>query len=302
MMRSLHTILLTGFSLGSLFLLSGCYTQVGTTRDADQEEYSAVESDTTGDDYEQSYTDNYYDGANGMPAYRYGFDYYYPTFGFGFSAYDPWYYRHSGWYYYDPFICGTYYPSIYAGWYPYWYPHGIYYYPGYGHKPFAFGGRRSHGTTRTFGTTRGGGVVRGGSRDDGGYRGASSGATELPTGYRSGSGSHGNPPPASTPRVSTGRTSSDGGRAVTRGGSRGRAGNTRGGSGKSREGVRQGPPRTYTPAPQSTPPSQGRGADRGGSSRSYSPPRSSPPAQSTPPSGGGNSSGSSGGSRGGRNR
>jgi len=301
MMRNLHTILLAGFSLGSLFLLSGCYTQLGTTREADLEEYSAVESDTTGDDYEQSYTDNYYDGNDGMPGSRYGFDYYYPKFGFGFSTYDPWYYRHSGWYYYDPFLCGTYYPSIYAGWYPHWYPHGVYYYPGYGHKPFAYGARRGRGTTRNIGSTRGNGVVRGGSSDEGGHRTGSSGAVELPTGYKSSSGSHPNPPAASTPRVSTGRKSSDGTRNTARGSSTRRGGNTRSGNGRSKEGVRQGSPRTYTPPPpQSTPPSEGRGVERGGSGRSYSLPPSSPPAQSPPPSNGGSGSGS--GSRGGRGR
>lgn len=290
MIQNIRWILLPGLFLGSLVWGTGCYTQLATTQDEYHEEYAATEGDTTADNYEQSYTDNgYYDNNDGMPGYRYGFDYYYPSIGFGFSTYDPWYWRYNGWYYYDPFICGTYYPSIYAGWYPYWHHPGFYFYPYYNHRTYAGNfGRGGYGV-RTIGSTRGGGAVRGGN--EGGYRTTpASGAGSLPTGYRSSSGTRSNPP-AAAPRVSTGRRS-DGARekGAVRSGSR--SGTTRSGSG--RESTRGQSPRTYTP-PRNT----------GGSGRSYSPPPPPPPAQSTPPSSGGgrSSSGSSGGgSRGGRGR
>ncbi len=297
MIRSLHRLLLPAISLGSFLWLTGCYTQVGTTQDERRydEEYSATESDTTGDNYEQSYTDNYGEYDNEASGYRAGFDYYYPAFGFGFSTYDPWYWRQSGWYYYDPFVCGTYYPAVYSG-YPYWQPHGTYFNPGYRYRTSyasGGGGRRGYGTTRTVGTTRGGGVVRGSGRDEGGSRGGSSGTVDLPTGYKASSGTRNNPPAATpSPRVSTGRKSSDAPRSGTRTNTGGRSGNTRTGS---KEGSRSSQPRTYTPPPKEN------GADRGGSGRTYSPPATTPPQQSAPPSDAGRSV-SSGGSRGGRSR
>src|SRR5437867_101442 len=177
MMRNLYRIFSPNLFLGLLFFGTGCYTQLGTTRDEHREEYSSsTQNDTTGDNYEQSYADNYNDYDNGAPGYRYGFDYYYPTFGFGFSAYDPWYWGYSGWYSYDPFLCGTYYPAIYAGWYPYWHRHGIFFYPNYRYRTYATAGSRGfYGRTRTIGSTRGSAVVRGGGRNDGGYRNNSSG-------------------------------------------------------------------------------------------------------------------------------
>lgn len=291
MNKNIYRILLPGMFLGSLLWLTGCYTQLATTRDEGRYDYSAAEDDTTGNNYEQAYADSdfnggYYDDNGEVPGYRYGFDYYYPTVGFGFSTYDLWYSRYNGWYYYDPFICGTYYPSIYAGWYPYWRYPGYNFYPyNYHHTYAGTLGRGGYGGVRTIGSTRGGNAVRGGN--EGGYRGApASGASNLPTGYRSSSGTRSNPP-AATPRVSTGRRS-DGarGKSAVRSGSR--SGTTRSGGGRQSRGQA---PRTYTP-PRNT----------GGSGRSYSPPPSPPPAQSTPPSSGGgrSSSGSSGGGRGGR--
>ena len=290
MNRTLHRILLPCLSLGSLLWLTGCYTQLATTRDEGTYDYYATDEDTTGDNYEQAYADSndngYYDENPEVPGYRYGFDYYYPTVGLGFSDYDPWYWRYNGWYYYDPFICGTYYPSIYAGWYPYWpYPGYYFYYPYYHNHTYAGTlGRGGYGGVRTIGSTRGGSAVRGGG--EGGYRGSpASGTSSLPTGYRSSSGTRSNPP-AATPGVSTGRRSNGarGGSAV-RPGSRG--GTTRSGSG--REATRGQAPRTYTP-PRNT----------GGSGRSYSPPPPPPPAQSTPPSSGGGRSSSGSGGGGGR--
>lgn len=298
MKRSIRQGVLPALFLGSLFWLTGCYTQIGTTRDVYREEYSQdAQSDTTGDDYEQAYTNDYSDNNDWAPRYQYGFDYYYPTLGFTFSTFDPWYWRYSGWYYYDPFVCGTYYPAIYAGWH-YWNPPVFYNYPHNGYHTYATGGGRGfRGATRTIGNTRGGGNVRGGGRDNGGgYPTSSSGGIDLPTGYRSASGTHGSSP-ASPPRVSTARGTSN----STHGGTRGsgvRGGNSRGGT---REGTRSQSPRTYTP------PARGTGSDRGSAPRSFTPPSSSPPQQSSPPaSGGGRSSGSSsgsgGGTRGGRGR
>jgi hypothetical protein len=288
MMRNLPRVVLPLTAIALLIWLNGCYTQLGTTRS--EPDYSAVEDDTTGDDYEDSYTQNYYDNDEWGPRYRYGFDYYYPTFALSFSTYDSWYWRNCGWYYYDPFWCGTYYPTIYAGWH-WWYPpvsYYSYYYPTYRYRTYASTGNR--GTTRTIGNTRGS-VVRGGGRGEVGQRSGSSGNFDLPTGYRSSSGTRGTAPP-NQPRVSTGRKNAGQARGGTRGSEGIRGGTTRSGS---RERTYQ-PPRTYTPPPRD------RGSDRGSVGRSYTPPPSPPPAQSPPANDGGRSTGSSGGTRGGRGR
>lgn len=294
MMKLWYRFFLPAMVLGSAFVLGGCYTQIAPTREARYEEssYTAQPADTTGDNYDQSYNNDYDENGNWSPGYRVGFDYYYPTLAFAFTSYDPWYWRYSGWYYYDPFVCGTYYPAIYAGGYPYWhFPSS--YYPYYPWRTYAHGGRW-HGTTRDIGSTRGSGVVRGGTRDDGGYRPVGgSGGVNAPPAYRSASNPRSGNPSSTSPRVSGGRSGRTQGPASGQPGVR--SGSTRGNGG--RGGSQASPPRTYTP-----PPSRGSGS-RGGSERSYSPPPSPPSPQSTPPpSNGGQSSGSSGSGRGGRGR
>jgi len=279
----------------SVIWITGCYTQVGATReeypprDDNQEGYSTVQADTSANGYDQGYADDRYDDDTWSPGYNYGFDYYYPTLGFSF-AYDPWW-RYGGWYTYDPFWCGTSYPYLYAGWH-YWNP-SFHHYPYYGSYFYGGGGRGFHGVTRTIGSTRGGGIVRGSRGPEGVYNGGTPGRNDLSPGMRSAPVTR-NTPSGNSPRVSTGRRSVGPRGSVTRGGAAVRGGTSRGGS-------RGG--RTASPAPRTyTPPSGG--GSRGGSGRTYSPPPSPPPAQGAPSggSGGRSSGGGGGGSRGGRGR
>ncbi len=293
MKQSLQRSLLTPVFLGVFVFMTGCYTQVGTTRDEytprddNQDRYASETNDTTNNDYDQGYADDRYDD-DWAPGYRYGFEYYYPTLGFSFSTYDPWW-RYGGWYYYDPFWCGTYYPALYAGWH-YWWPPAFYSYPYYGGHFYGYGGRGGHGIARTIGNTRGGGVVRGGRGPTSVSSTGTGGVGNLPTGLRASTGTR-TTPSGNTPRVSTGRRPTGSGSGVGRSGAGVRGGTSRGGS---RGGAHSTQPRTYTPP-------RDNGGSRGGTGRSYSPPPSAPPAQSTPPSGGGRSSGG-GGARGGRGR
>ena len=255
MKKNLQSVLLAFVFLGSLIWVTGCYTQVAMTRDEytppdeNRDEYSSTTNDTSANPNDQGYADENYNDDNWAPGYRYGFDYYYPTFGFSYGSYDPWW-RAGGWYYYDPFLCGTYYPAIYAGW-NFWYPPSFYWY-GYGHHGshfYAGGGHGFHGGVRTVGSTRGTGVVRGGRGSEGFAGTRSAGAGNLPTGLRAPSSTR-NTPSGNTPRVSTGRRSNGSRAGVGRSGAGVRGGTSRGGS---RGRTQATTPRTYTPPRRSAP-------------------------------------------------
>ena len=185
----------------SVFLLSGCYTQIGAVKSEaeyeeefpyyeseepeDQQEYATEEEngdETSGsDNYYYYYDDGYYgDGYYPSPHYRMYFRYYSPSAYYGSAFYDPFFdpYWDCYWYY-DPWLCGTsliHYPWL--GYYPWYYGHrsffalqfgyfhpGYYYsYPGYGYRyRYAVSGVRNR-TNRDFGSTRGDGGSRARSR------------------------------------------------------------------------------------------------------------------------------------------
>ncbi len=185
--------------LAVIFLISGCYTQVGTIKEerpaAREEVYVEEYYDDTGTTY-RYYSDDYYydDYSYRSPRHRMFFSYYYPThYSFGWGVhYDPfWYDRYYVW---DPWHYPRYSYNIYFGW-PSWryhyhtyyrwygghymYPwgpwHYTHHYPLYTYYPsHAFRDRQR--TPRTFGTTRG-------YSRDGTYRLPSAGRT---TGDRTG--------------------------------------------------------------------------------------------------------------------
>lgn len=168
--------------LAVIFLLSGCYTQVGTIMEerpaAREEVYVEEYYDDTGTTY-RYYSDDYYydDYSYRSPRHRMFFNYYYPThYSFGWGVqYDPfWYDRYYVW---DPWYSTWYYPrysfNIYFGWPSWRYSHHAYYrwhgshymypwgpwgytrhYPTYTYYP-SYTYRDRQRTPRTFGTTRG---------------------------------------------------------------------------------------------------------------------------------------------------
>lgn len=302
-------------ALGGVVLLGllapGCYTQLGSVSDDQQEnavdeEQYAYNDSTSAQDYENARKQFYY-------------DYYYPSVmvGVGFS---PWYggfYSPYGYGYYSPWVdpwygwCGSTYPGYYGYGYGYWghpywgygsyYGHGGAYYPGGSGGGYVAAGSSPYGGTRTFGSTRSSGSTRG---------------TEvLPIGARSstpvGKTGSGQLP---TARVSTGRRGQDGERQSVAGT---RSGAQRpGGTSSKRENSRSDAPRWY-PRPSGSDqsargtspmaPAQGFGSpgresgrgsnDRSGGGASYSPPPSSSPSGN---SGGGAQTNT--GSRGGNHR
>jgi hypothetical protein len=321
----------------SIFL-SGCYTELATTRDDDQGTYTSKPErarvsepqDTTATNQDSYYDD--YDQWHGHN--RVGFGYYYPSnwywdFAFG----DPYYYG-------SPYYGGMYgYPSYYGYWnrwnpyysgYGYGYGYTPYgYYSGYPYVVYAGGGGGRNSQTRDSGYRRTGGTSR-----TGGYVGAYGGSTGSslnlpPSSRRSGGQGSGSVAPAnrrsespsgrasrsySSPSGSSGRSSAAPSRSAapsvrsypSSGGSRSPEGGTRT-SGSSRS-------RGYSEAPASgyyrTEASSQRGSSAPSSSPryspapSYSPPASSAPASSSPaPSSGGGDGGSrsSGATRSGRN-
>jgi len=309
----LHLLSLLLF-LFAIVSLVGCYTQFGTVR---SDNGSGEERDKVGqaDEGYQSYDDTTEYTDNGQYSnddYWYdrnqvGFAYYYPMIHIGASYYDPWYYGRWGWYsYYDPFICGTAYPWLYAG---YYYPSVWDNYPWYFGNGYrgGYSGGRAYGTTRTFGNTRGGGNTRtvGGTRGNEGTYQAPPSSGDLPVGYRSGATSdRSGATPSVTPKVSTGkRGSNEGQRSGSRTGTVSRAGKTRGSG--TREGARIGRSGSSPSQPQSVPRGSGGsnrgGGERSGGGRTYSPPPSAPHSSPAPaPSGG--SAPSNSGSRGGGRR
>lgn len=281
-------------TFGSVVILSGCYTQVGSTKPEGNNDYYSENDNATQPpateenvDSTESRNGDYYFDDSGNPHSRYYFSYYYPSFAVGATFYDPWYWGYGGYSYYSPFWCGTYYPALYAGWYhptSHYYPNG---------GSYAWGtGRGGHGSTRTIGNTRGSGGSRG--RNDS-YQGRQNDGF-LPSGMSSGA-SVGRGPAAAKPKVSSGRrTPTNGTRGGTRTGSV-RGGNTRTGA------SRVGPARQPQHAPQPVAPSpEVRSGNRGGDGRSVAPAPSTPPASPQGGTRGGGSRGDTGNSRGGGRR
>lgn len=160
-------------ALGLLILVaSGCYTQLGSTREDDRGSgaYTASQDDNDSgyaenSDYDRGQSGYYNDDGWNSHA-RLGFSYYYPSsywpsYAFTAAYADPWCYDR--YYAYDPWWCGTpivgygygYYPShFYYAPYYYYYPPAYYYGHTYASVPVKRG-------TRDFGDTRGAGGTRG---------------------------------------------------------------------------------------------------------------------------------------------
>ncbi|MBI4811017.1 MAG: hypothetical protein HY800_06180, partial [Ignavibacteriales bacterium] len=123
-------------TIGALLLfLSGCYTQLETTRGAydDDEQYTADEQseETSYIDEDEEYTESSEYCEDYRP--RVGFSYYYPSYywpsiAFSMAYADPWFYDYywarDPWFYYSPYTWQSYY------WYSpyYYYPYYGYYY------------------------------------------------------------------------------------------------------------------------------------------------------------------------------
>lgn len=165
-MKTRLSILLLLLSTGLLvFIFSGCYTQLGMTKNEQTVRNDEYTNDTLSNDsnyygeneynhrYSEPYNDYYY---GGYPNNHMGFSYYYPStfwpsYAFNVAYSDPWMY--GSYSYYDPWWCGTpyvNYPSY--GYYPSngYYPYG-YYGHGYGYTVVP-----ARHVRRTFGSTRGG--------------------------------------------------------------------------------------------------------------------------------------------------
>lgn len=313
------------------FVVSGCYTQVGVTREDGQDEQYAAQggqnADSAQTDAEEdngyTYNDDNWDNRPHV-GYQYYYPSYYndniwPSYAFGAAYANPWGYNNFygyGSYYnsYDPWWCG----SPYLGYSNYW-GYGSYYsyYP-YAYSPYYYSYRArnvKHGD-RDFGTTRGG---EGGSTVNTGTRVAPNdridGSGTLPTGMRSATGGSSTRGAATAPAVSA-PTRSGSTRGIApgnpSGSNRGNAGNVRGSSSRTgnsrvyrqRGGAAQGSAdERGTSAPTYAPPSRDGGSQGGSSTRgaspSYSPPPSSAPA---PSSGRGSAPSNSGSSRGGSTR
>ena len=175
-------ILSTMVGIMGLFLMmfSGCYTQLGTTRDeqiSQGDDNSTAQSEQNRSTYSRESSpygsqqsnyvddDNYYDS---YPRYHVGFSYYYPSsywpsYAFTVAYNNPW--RYDSYSSYDPWLCGTpyvtypwygnspysYYSSGYSG----YYSTPLYAYYHYGYSYVAVPVRR---TSRNFGTTRDGSI------------------------------------------------------------------------------------------------------------------------------------------------
>jgi len=278
---------------GASLVLSGCYTQMGMTREygesssgsqETQQGYDQQSDSVYAEDYESS-RDRFYDES------------YYPYYsvGIGYGWYSPWYRYRNPWYwdpwYYDPFYYS-----------PYAYSWGAYYggyYPGYYYRPQGSYAYRNYGTPRKIGMNR----TSGGSRTSGTYstspgvtRAGTSATTAFPSiprpGYSTGRrGSSGERSAPARVQSSTTRTMGRAPQSTQRVAPSGSSSTSRGGRsvGTSRGGSRSS-------APASAP---ARSAPSGGV-RSSAP--ASHPAPSAPSGGGGRSSGGSGGSRGGGGR
>ena len=144
MKRNLSFLLIPLF--GGLFVLfSGCYTQLKTMREepADNRDYnsSQMSEDTAymaNGDSAQGYCSDYDDGCCHSSV---GFDYYYPSYGYGYAYGNPWVSDFYWGYNYYPWYCGT--PYIGYGGFGYY---GGYGYGGYGYGGYGYGRRGGYGT------------------------------------------------------------------------------------------------------------------------------------------------------------
>jgi hypothetical protein len=270
MKHAMRFFICSMFAAIPLFLLSGCYTQMGTARgDADEgyDSQSAANDQTPAD----STQPGDYDSARREFYSNYYYPPDYPTYsvGIGFGWHTPWYGYGYPWYFYDSYPWyGGFYP--YAFWSPGYAPG--YYYHGGGHS--YYGGRGY--ATRRFGMARTTGGSRGVYTTPGGVTG-----TPLPAG-RTG---------AVRGTTSTGRSSARG--AVVSGtpSSRGRAG--------ARVSQRN---QTWSRAPSSRSARSGTSSGRSGGKTYSSPPSHSTPSGSSGTRGGGGGGGSRGGGGGGGSR
>jgi hypothetical protein len=284
-------------SLGTLvfsLVATGCYTQVGSTRDdrfsGEYPDNSAVTEESPAvDDSSQSAPDPYFD-ENGVPRERFYLGYYPPMgVSIGYGWYDPWYYNP---WYNDPFWCW----NSYYYYSPWWYS-SCWYYPPYGWYGGYYGGYycdpgHHYATTRSFGNTRGSGSTRGiAGSTRGGYETPGRTAPmslDLPGAVRQGSGTRQQRTVKASPRAESGANAGRSRETVRKGAAAGD---------KSRQATRPAPRRPLraaqgSPAPPSYNPGSGSqsGGSRGGGS-------ASPPASR--PSGNGGGSRGSGSTRGG---
>jgi hypothetical protein len=149
--------LMSIFSLVVLVSFSGCYTQVGATRDTDEDnEYVAESPNDDSSFVEESNTTEYTDNGYCDDTYRprVGFNYYYPSTYWPSTAFtvaysDPWFYDYN-WWAYDH----LYYTSPYSWYYSSWYP--SYYYP-----PYYYGNYYNNGGSYVYGSRRNDGKMLG---------------------------------------------------------------------------------------------------------------------------------------------
>src|ERR1041385_277777 len=195
------------FGIMGLFVLafSGCYTQLGSTKDEQingREEYGSSNStenaeDTSYVNQQSDYYDNYNTyGSN--PRYRVGFSYYYPSsywpsYAFSAAYADPWFY--DNYWAYDPWWCGTPYVTYpMNGYSPYGYGYygSNYYLPSaYYHYGSGYAVVPVKRATRDIGSTRGSGGRGATTNTDIANPGGDRGSSYLPTGgslNRSGGG------------------------------------------------------------------------------------------------------------------
>ena len=307
------------------FFLSGCYTQLGVTREErraepNQYSYSDVPNDTgnyTGNDsgyYSEREPGQYYDNDYwDSPRYHVGFSYYYPSnywpsYAFSAAYANPWGY--DSYWAYDPWWCGTPYVPypVYGAGYAYRYHYSPYHPYSYG-----YGGSSARNGRRNFGATRGSApstvntnyvapnVDRGVAPPSGGGIDASarpSGRTNVPT--------MSSPARPAVSQPANVRPNSVRGNANR--GARGASVNT----GRSRIPTGRYVQPQYKPnernahSPAATPPQRQGGGNREsanprGNAPQYVPPPAPAPRSSPPPSNGGSAQ-PSGGSRGGNTR
>lgn len=145
--------LLSFLSMVLLLSFSGCYTQLGTTRDGnDEEEYDTVtqnEEPAAAIDENNEYTNESCNEDYYRP--RVGFSYYYPPayspstlFTIAYS--DPWFYDYN-WMAYDRWYYTSPYSWYYSSWYsPYYYQPYYYGYYNYNGGSSIYGSKRNDGT------------------------------------------------------------------------------------------------------------------------------------------------------------
>jgi hypothetical protein len=144
--------LLSFLSMVLLLSFSGCYTQLGTTRDGnDEEEYDTVtqNEEPAAIDENNEYTNESCNEDYYRP--RVGFSYYYPPayspstlFTIAYS--DPWFYDYN-WMAYDRWYYTSPYSWYYSSWYsPYYYQPYYYGYYNYNGGSSVYGSKRNDGT------------------------------------------------------------------------------------------------------------------------------------------------------------